>query len=233
MSERIETHIKIGRYLKDIIFAANDGIITTFAVIAGVVGANFSSAVVLIIGVASLIADGFSMATGNYLGTKSEQNFYDYEEAEEKKEVMESREEEINEVREILEKKGYAGEELEKLTNLIISNEKFWIDFMMHEELGLIKSDEESPAKRSLATFLSFITAGVLPLFPYIMFKNSEETFAIAAVFAGIALFAVGALRTFFSHRSWLVSGIEMLLVGGSAGTIAYFVGFILKSITG
>lgn len=223
-------HISFGQYLKDVVFGANDGIITTFAVVAGVAGAELSTAIVLIIGIANLIADGFSMATGNYLGTKSENEFYQKEEAKEKAEIKNVPEEERGEIREVLIRKGYSGEDLEKLVMLISSNEKFWVDFMMHEELGLFAPSIGSPTKHALATFISFVLAGSIPLIPYLI-PNQVNSFLIAAIFSGTALFIVGALRKYFSTRSWFVSGLEVLLVGGFAAAVAYSVGYILKSI--
>lgn len=208
-----EEHIALGQYLKDAVFAANDGIITTFAVVAGVAGAELSAAIVLIIGFANLIADGFSMATGNYLGTKSEQEFYHKEERKELEEIKAIPEEEKREIRGLLARRGYQGEDLDKMVSLISSNEKFWVDFMMHEELGLFAPKGESPIKHAVATFIAFVLAGFIPLAPYIIL-GTENSFLLAAIFSGIALFAAGALRKYFSIRSWFISGMEMLLIG-------------------
>ena len=103
-------------------------------------------------------------------------------------------------------------------------------DFMMHEELGLMAPSSESPIKHAGATFVSFVSAGFLPLVPYIVGIND---FTLSAIFAAVALFTVGALRKFFSGKPWLTSGLEMLLIGGSAAVIAYFIGFALKSLVG
>ncbi len=229
MSDKRESHIRLGKYLKDIVFAGNDGIITTFAVVAGVVGAELSSVVVLIVGLANLIADGFSMASGNYLGTKSEKEFYAKEEAREKDEVRDTPEKEREEIRKILVEKGYQGADLENIVSLISSNEKLWLDFMMHEELKLFAPNTDSPIKHAFATFLAFVTAGAIPLIPYLL-PITSNSFLLASIFSGTALFTIGALRRFFSDRSWITSGLEMLIIGGFAATIAYFIGFLLKS---
>ena len=225
-----ERHIRTGRYLKDIIFAANDGIITTFAVVAATVGGSLSSSVILIVGFANLFADGFSMATGNYLGTKSEKDFYKKEQDEEYREVEEIPEKEREEVREILANKGYAGMDLVQLTSLICCNKKFWVEFMMQEELKLSNPEEDSPLMNSVITFLSFVAAGVVPLVPYLIFGRNAS-FLSAAIFTGVALFIVGALRRFFSGQSWVVLGLEMLVVGGTAAAIAYGIGFVLQAL--
>lgn len=230
MSKQRERHVVLGHYLRDIVFAANDGIITTFAVVAGVVGAALSSKIILIIGFASLLADGFSMATGNYLGTKSEKELYQKEEALEKEEIENLREKELEEIREILFKKGYQSSNLESMVRLISSNKQYWVDFMMHEELGLFLPEVDSPIRHAAATFIAFITVGAIPLFPYLILSGNQALVASAA-FSGLTLFAVGALRKFFSQRSWLKSGLEMLLMGGFTAGIAYLIGYLLKFV--
>ncbi len=227
-----ETHIRIGRYLNDIIFAANDGTVTTFAVVAGVVGAHLSYVVILIIGIGNLIADGFSMATSNYLGTKSESELYKREEHNEYEEIRRIPDHEKDEVTEILEAKGYKGEKLKTMVELIASNKKYWVDFMMHEEMGLAVPDAEAPHKKALVTLCSFIGFGTIPLLPYLI-PAYQHPFALAVVFTASSLFITGAMRSYFSHRNWFVSGIEMLSIGGSAASIAYFIGFGLKFLTG
>jgi len=225
-----EQHLTFGLYLKDIIFAANDGIITTFAVISAVAGAELSATVILIVGLANIFADGFSMAAGNYLGTKSEIEFYRREEARERYEVETIPDKEREEIREILAKKGYQGRQLEDIVVLISGNKQYWIDFMMHEELGLYSREGDSPMKHGLATFISFVIAGSLPIWPYLLF-GSQATFLSAIICSAVSLFVIGAWRKYFSGKSWVISGLEMLLVGGSAGAIAYFVGYLLKAI--
>lgn len=225
-----ERHMKTGRYLKDIVFAANDGIVTTFAVVAGTVGADLSPAVILIIGFSSMIADGFSMAGGNFLGTRSEKDFYRKEEQEEYREIKEIPERERQEIRDILIEKGYSGEKLEQMVALISGNEKFWVEFMMLEELKLYSPEDESASRNAAITFASFVIAGVIPLIPYVAL-GQHASFLTASIFSGAALFVVGALRAYFSPRSAIALGLEMLGVGGVAAAIAYGIGFILQAL--
>ena len=229
MKRVVEQHAQFGHHLKDIIFAANDGIVTTFAVVAGVVGAGLDPVVILIIGMANLLADGFSMATGNYLGTKSEQDLYLKEEALEREEIDQKPEEEKQEIREILIKKGYKSSELEAMVNGVVSNKNMWTDMMMHEEVGLFSPDFQSAFRSGAYTFVSFVVAGSLPLIPYFIFENGS--FTLAVTMAGVALFVIGAFRKFFSTRNWFLLGLEMLLVGGLASAIAYIIGTVLKNI--
>lgn len=225
-----EDHIRTGRYLKDVIYAANDGIVTTFAVVAATVGGSLSPATILIVGIANLFADGLSMAGGNYLGTRSEKDFYDKEALEEKKEIKIIPEQEKQEIRDILAAKGYSGADLDQLVLLIASNEQFWVDFMMQEELNLYIPDTESALKNAVITFFSFAAAGSIPLLPYLVYSHGAS-FMITSVVSGIALFGIGAARAYFSQRSWVMLGLEMFVVGGSSAAIAYGIGFFLNAL--
>lgn len=225
-----EQHIRVGRYLKDVVYAANDGIITTFAVVAATVGGALNPATILILGIANLFADGFSMATGNYLGTRSAHDFYAKEEAEEWEEVRERPDEEEREVRDILAAKGYDGKDLDDLTRLITLKKEYWVRFMMQEELRLPAPDDASPIQSSSITFFAFVIAGSIPLLPYVFFGD-RATFFLAAASTGLALFGVGALRTYFSRQSWVLLGLQMLAVGGAAAAIAYVVGAAIRLI--
>ena len=228
-SER-ENHIRIGRYLKDVIFAATDGIIASFAVVAAATGGAFSPAVLLVIGGAELFAEGISMASGSFLGTRSEKDFYEKEADEERREIKDIPDKERQEIRDILSDKGYKGQELEQMTALICSNEKFWVEFMMLEELKLYSPEEDSEMKNAAITFISFVVAGSIPLLPYVFF-GAHSSFFAASIFSGAALFVAGTARTYFSKRSWLVLGLEMLVIGGVSAAIAYGIGFLLRAL--
>lgn len=225
------TYKKISEYLKDGVYAANDGIITTFAVVAGVVGASLEPVVILILGFANLFADGVSMAGGNYLGTKSESDLYKKEYAENRRLLKEDKEVYKKRIVGFLRKKGYAEKDLIDLAELIIHNDKFALDFIMHEGVGLIEQETARPVKGAFVTLLAFMIAGLIPLLPYILLGRGENNFLYALLFTAVALFGIGAMRSVFIQRSWLYAGMEMLIVGGIAATVAYGVGFIIKQI--
>jgi len=224
-------HKRIGEHIKDAVYAANDGIITTFAVVAGVVGASLEPIVILVLGFANLFADGISMASGNYLGTKSEKDLYSKEKARNRQLLEENKEAYKKRIVSFLQKKGYSGADLESLVEMIIHNEKFALDFIMHEELGLVEQEEARPLKGAFVTLIAFMMAGFVPLIPYIFFSQAENTFIYAALFTALALFGIGASRSAFIEKSWLLAGLEMLFVGGLAAIVAYGVGFIIKQI--
>lgn len=216
-----------GTYIRDLVYGANDGIITTFAVVAGVAGASLSSAVVLILGFANLLADGLSMAIGNYLGTKSEQSYIKSERDMETWEVDHLPQEERQEVQKIYTAKGFTGKDLHRVVNIITADKNRWVNEMMVSELGLIPTlDHQAALKKGLATFIAFTTAGFMPLLPYILGISS---FIGSAAMTGLALFFVGSLRSLITRRHWLRSGLEMLSVGTLAALAAYLTGFLIK----
>jgi vacuolar iron transporter family protein len=229
-----EEHTKEkGKYLGDIVYGGLDGTVTTFAVVSGVVGANLSSGVVLILGFANLIGDGISMALGNYLSTKSEKEYIRKERQREEWEVDNVPEGEREEIKMIYARKGFTGKDLDNAVKIITSDRKRWVDTMMHEELHL-EEDDKSPIKSASATFFSFFFIGFIPLISFVLSAItgiSMNTFLISVILSALALFVVGAMRTFVTGLKWYRSGIEMLFVGSIAAGAAYLVGFLLKSM--
>lgn len=220
----------VGKYIGDLVYGANDGIITTFAVVAGASGAMLSSSVVIILGVANLLADGISMGASNFLGSKSEIDFARAQLQKESWEIDNLRELEIEEVRDIYKKKGFAGQDLEKAVSIITSNRKVWLDTMMKDELGIILDEKDNPLKHGLATFMAFVVSGAFPLLPYIL-PGFENPFLASCVIGAITLFTVGALRTLITTVSFIRGGLEMLAVGSAAAGVAYIVGTIIEGI--
>lgn len=220
-----------GAYVGDAVFGANDGIITTFAVVAGVAGADLSSAVVLILGVANLLGDGFSMAAGNYLGRKSEDEYQAVERAKEEWEVEHMPDEERQEVRKLYEAKGFSGQDLERAVAVVTSDKKVWVNEMMAGEHGIIGEGGGSPVRNAGVTFASFVVAGAVPLLPYVFGLTGYHAFGWSTIAAACALFLVGSLRTFITERRWWLAGLEMLGVGAIAAAVAYAVGAFLSRI--
>jgi len=229
-SERL--HKRGQHYLKEVVYAANDGIVTGFAVVAAAVAAGLPPHVILLLGLANLFADGFAMGAGDYLGNRSQEDAYYAERSIEAREVKEIPDRERQEIEEILKKKGYTGDDLQHLTALITKNETFWIDLMMHEELKMPAPQKGANTKNALATFISFLVAGLIPLFPFIALGHDAPRFVISIAVTASALFLVGSLRSFFTGRLWFRDGAEMFLVGGVAAAIAYTIGTTIESFT-
>jgi VIT1/CCC1 family predicted Fe2+/Mn2+ transporter len=231
----IEEHGGLGSdYIGDIVYGGLDGIITTFAVVSGVVGAKLGTHIILILGLANLLADGFSMAVGAFLSKRSEQEYYRREREREAWEVEHFPEGERAELIAIYEVQGYSSAEATQLVEIISRDKDRWIDAMMIDELGLMR-DDSSALKNGLATFCAFGIAGSVPLLVYlagllISIPASNE-FMISIVLSGVALFGLGAGKVKLTGLDWWKSGLEMLLVGGLAAGVAYGVGALLSGI--
>lgn len=232
LSEKLHQSIG-GRYIKDIVYGANDGIITTFAVVSGVAGAAMSIKTVLILGFANLIADGISMGASNYLGSKSEEDYYKREKEMERWEVENLPNEEREEIRRIYARKGFAGADLERAVAIITSDKSRWVEVMMKEELGLIREPSGQAIKSGLVTFISFASAGLMPLLSYLFVGGigGINPFALSIIITGLSLFTVGAARSFVTRHSWWRAGAEMFIVGLLASAAAYAVGAFLKGV--
>jgi VIT1/CCC1 family predicted Fe2+/Mn2+ transporter len=215
-------------YLRDWIYGGIDGAVTTFAIMAGVVGAELSTGIVLVLGVANLVADGFSMAASNYSGTKSEHDDYERIKDIELRHIRNFPQGEIEEVRQIYKRKGYEGEELEKIVELIISKEEMWIEVMLAEEYG-IGEINRSPMKAAIATFIAFAICGAVPLIPFIF--GLDNSALIASIMVGFVFLAIGAAKSLWSMQSWWASAIETFVIGMSAAGIAYGIGLALKAL--
>ena len=158
-----------GHYLPDLVYGANDGVITTFAVVSGVVGASLSERVIVVLGLANLVADGFSMGASNYLARRS------------------------------------------------------------HAEPDL--AGRRDALRHGVATTLAFVVVGTVPLAAYLVPLTSDARFPAAIALAAVALFAVGASRTYVTKVGFGRSGLEMLLVGSLAGGFAYAVGAFVAAV--
>lgn len=213
-------------YLKDTVYGAIDGAVTTFAIVAGVVGADLSTRVIIALGIANVLADGFSMAAANYSGTKAELDRLHRLRAIEARHIREVPDGERAELREILRLKGLDGDVLEDATDAIARDETAWINMMLVDEYGLSPADP-TPIRAGLATFIAFLLAGMVPLIPWIL--GAQEAFGWAITMTGLTFFAVGTAKSRWSLAPWWRSGLETLAIGGVAAAIAYFVGTLFR----
>lgn len=219
--------------IQDFVYGATDGAVTTFAVVAGVVGAALSPSIILILGFANLLADGCSMAIGNYLGSKSQKEYMEKERRREEWEIDNLVEQEKQEIKDIYTKKGFKAELLDEIVNVITSRRKVWVDTMMREELGLIE-DKKQPLDAAITTFVAFNLVGLIPLIPFVFLHvsgfviSTEHAFLYSVIFTGISFFIIGIVRGKIVIKSLFMTGLSTLAVGGIAATVAYIVGYLL-----
>jgi len=230
-TEAIQKRLSAGprhNYLRDWIYGGIDGSVTTFAVVTGVVGAHLSAVVIVIMGVANLVGDGFSMAASNFLGTKSEHDDVRRLEAIERRHIQLTPEGEREEVRQIFAAKGFTGQDLERVVELITSDPDRWVRTMLTEEYGL-PLEPRSAWKAALTTFSAFAICGIVPLVPFLV--GMANAFTISIVLTALVFFVIGSVKSLWSTASWWRSGLTTLLVGGTAAGLAYLVGVLLKKV--
>ena len=221
-------------YLRDFIYGAVDGIITTFAVVSGVAGAGLPSGVVIVLGTANLAGDGFSMAVSNYLGTRADRQLVERARRIEEKHITAYPDGEREEIRQIFQAKGLSGSDLEQMVSVVTSDRKRWINTMIQEEYGLTL-EGACPWLAAAVTFGAFVLLGALPLISFVwQFFSPDsgiEPYFVSSFITGAAFFLVGAVKGRFVFQPWHWAGAETCIVGGAAAALAYLVGTALRGI--
>lgn len=234
-----EKHVRIGGYLKESVFGFNDGIVSTFAVIAGLNGGLVEERSILLAALATLFAGAFSMGLGTYIGSKSEKDLYESERRREIYEMKHMPEVETEEIRVIYRAKGFEGKLLEDVVKQITSNDEVWLKTMMTDELGFADAPP-NPGMNGLVMSISFTIGSGIATLPYFLPKFTPLTidtrgalyvmpmaFILSFVFSGLGLFVAGALKTKFTKKHILMSAAESLLIGALAAGSAYAIGLL------
>lgn len=219
-------------YLGDFILGAVDGAVTTFAIVAGAAGAGLSNGVVLVLGFANVLADGFSMAAGNFLRARSDQQHLERFRRMEEAHIDRIPEGEREEIRQIYQRKGFAGDVLENIVQVITEDRQQWVNTMLTEEWGL-QLQPPSPWRAGLTTMVAFVLSGLVPLLPLIFMlqRSASDSFAASSVCTGAAFFVIGLIRGRVAGENPWSAGLETLSIGGSAAAVAFLVGWLLESL--
>lgn len=217
--------------LRDSVLGATDGCVTTFAVVAGAVGGGLSDAVVIILGFSNLLADGFSMAAGTFLGARALNEELEKARREERMHIERLPEGEKEEVRQIFAAKGFRGEVLEEIVSVISRDKRLWVDTMVAEELRL-SPHRSSPRRAAWSVFGAFCLAGMAPLLPFLLpWLSSAQSFRISCLATAATFLLVGYAKGRIVRGSAWKSGLLTLLLGGSAALLAYGMGFALSRL--
>lgn len=223
----------INKYLSEFVYGGIDGAVTTFSVVAGAAGAGLDSAIIIILGLANLIADGFSMSVGAYLSAKTTIQNYENQRKIEQWEVENIPKIERQEIVEIYRKKGFTEPLLSQVVDVIIEDKDRWVDVMMKDELEMTQ-ETKSPILIGFMTFLSFILLGFIPLFLYLwdyFISKVTDKFIWASVLTGIAFVVIGFLKSKVTSTSHLKGITETFILGGIAAFLAYYVGVMLDEL--
>lgn len=218
-------HERRPSYTRDWVYGGIDGAVTTFAIVAGSIGASLPANVVITLGVANLVADGFSMAASNYSGTKAEHEEWKRLDGVERRHIRNDPDGEREEVRQIFATQGFADADLERAVEIVTADEKRWVETMLVHEYGLAP-ELRSPMRSAVATFIAFSLCGVVPLIPYLTTLPAVNLVAAAAT--GAVFFAIGSMKSRVSTAHWFWSGMETLLIGSAAAGVAWGIGRLL-----
>ncbi|MBI1315695.1 hypothetical protein GC167_02390 [bacterium] len=222
------------RYLGEWVYGGIDGCVTTFAVVSGSVGAGLESRVVIILGIANLLADGFSMSVGAYLSTRAQIATYERHKAIEYWEIEHKRDIEIQEVRDIYRAKGFEGELLEQVVATLTADKDRWVDVMMKEELEL-QEEQKKPVAVALSTYAAFLLVGLIPLatylWDYFIADVGGDIFVRTCVWTGLGFALVGLLKSSVTQTHRLRGMLETVGLGAAAAIVSYAVGDLLAKI--
>ena len=225
-SEASEAHAGVasGGSLRAAVFGVNDGLVSNCSLILGVAGAGSDAKMVVLSGVAGLLAGAFSMAAGEYVSVRSQREMFEHQIGLEKKELELYPEEERDELALIYVARGMTDADAERLAARTLADPQRALDTLAREELGLNPDELGSPWGAAIASFAAFALGAVIPLAPFLMMRGSAAL-ATSIVATGVALYAVGAAISLFTGRSAWRSGLRMLVIGTAAGAITYAIG--------
>ncbi len=243
-TEEFEQHVNrehrlsaFSTYLKEIVYGGVDGIVTTFAVVAGFTGAQsgdstiaaLSVTAVLLFGFANLFADAVSMGLGNVLSVRADQDVYRREKEKERLEIKKNKNSEIAETIFILKQKGFSDKQAREVAQIYATNEEYWLEFMMNHELEMTSPEGDKPVLTGLSTTLSFMFFGSIPIIPYLLLREDPNIFYISSIATFIALAMLGLLRYRVTKEAIARSVGEIVVLGGISAVIAYFVGTLFR----
>jgi len=222
-------------YFKEVIYGGIDGIITTFAVVSGAAGASLSTdstsqlvfVSVLLFGLANLFADAASMGLGNFLSVRSEKDLYHAAREGQRRSVTSDPQHEFATTVRIMQERGFSTADATILAETYRKNEEYWLDFLMQHSRELSDPRGENEIYTGVATFGSFMLFGAIPLLPFMLAlsESASTTFVYSAVGTFVALVLLGLLKWRVIGARFTASLLEVVLVGGTAAVLAYFVG--------
>lgn len=211
--------------MRDVILGVNDGLISTFLLVAAVVGGGLDATQVLLTGVAGALAGMISMSIGEYLATKAQDEVFDSEIALEKIHLRDHRQHEKDQLSDMLANMGLDGDDLSTVVDIIDSSDEAMLNMHAALEFGVVDGERRNPYAAAVASGFLFLLGALPSVIPFAIWDNTATALLAAAVLAGIGLFFVGAVKTLQTKKSWLLSGLENLILGLAAGVLSFFVG--------
>ena len=227
-----ESHIGVSRqYWRDIILGVNDGLVSIFLLVVGVVGAGLTSDQVLVTAVAAATAGAVSMAAGEYLATKSQAEILDAELTLEKTHIRDFRESEVAQLRGFFEDMGVADEDLEGVVAAVSRSDETLLNAMASLEFGVVESEKRSPYFAMVVSGLLFLVGSLTSVVPFVIFESTTTALTWAAVLSMAGLFLVGVVKARVANGHLFKAGAENMVIAGVGGLIAWLIGNAMGTI--
>ena len=218
----IEQHFTSSDVIRDVVIGMADGLTVPFALAAGLTGAVGASHIIVVAGLAEIAAGSIAMGLGGYLAARSDAEHYANERKREEWEVVECNEDEVQEVHAVFSEYGLAETEIEPVVRAFQNNHKAWVDWMMRFELGLEEPDPKRAISSAATIAFSYIAGGMVPLTPYIIWKEPKTALLMSAIATLIALFIFGYIKGQFTGAPKWKSALRTTVIGGLAAGAAY-----------
>ena len=218
--------------LRPVVFGANDGLVSNLALVMGVAGASAEPAVIVLAGVAGLLAGAFSMGVGEYISVRSQQELLAYQEAFERRQLRETPEQERRILKEAYRARGLTEEEAEHFVGRVFSEPEHAVSLLLHEEVGLDARSIGSPWAAAIGSFAAFTLGAAVPLVPYLLWSGAVA-FALSLAVSLVALALLGYGISRLTHRPGLYSAVRQVCLGGLAAAVTYGVGALIGASAG
>jgi VIT1/CCC1 family predicted Fe2+/Mn2+ transporter len=221
-----------GEELRQAVFGANDGLVSTFGLVAGLTGAAASQNILIVANIVNMFAAGMSMGFGSYLSTKSQLEYNRRIEREERHRIRTNPERARTELRELFRHRGVPQRQLRKHMETVMDDKKEWLAFVMQEKHGLAKASFPNPVRGGAIMFFVFVLCGFIPIIPLFV-ASGMYALLWSALLTSLALFVVGAMKHELTGRSWQSLGLENLFIGAVTGVVGFIAGSITSSLLG
>lgn len=226
-----DDHVGVSRqYWRDIVLGVNDGLVSMFLLVAGVVGGGLAASQVLVTAVAGAIAGAVSMAFGEYLATKSQDEVLQSEIALEQRHIRDYRSMEVDQLREMMAGMGVSGEDLDTVVEILSRDDGTLLEAMKALEFGVVETERRSPYMAAVWSGVLFILGSLPSVLPFAMLDDARAGLVWAGALAGVALFVVGVVKTRVTRGNPLRAGLENLVVAGLGGLVAFGVGTLFDT---
>ena len=217
--------------MRDIILGVNDGLVSTFLLVSGVVGGQLSATDVLLTGIAGAVAGAISMSIGEYIATKSQEEVFDAELELERYHLIHHRDHEREQLRDMLAERGLSGDDLDTVVEIIDSDDNAMLNMQAALEFGIVDEERRNPFAAAIASGLLFFLGALPSVIPFVFVGDTGTGLLVAAILSGIGLFAVGAAKTIQTRKNPYLSGAENLALGMIGGALAYGVGVMFDVV--